>query len=116
MPGDRISPPAPGREGRMQETAAILTAALSYARRGWHVFPCRPRAKDPDGRLAPRGHLQATTDEATIRRWWAASPHANIGIACGPSGLIVLDIDPRHGGDENLRDLLARCGPLPETV
>jgi hypothetical protein len=28
---------------------------------------------------------------------------------------VVLDVDPRHGGDETLRDLVARHGPLPDT-
>jgi hypothetical protein len=36
----------------------------------------------------------------TIKRWWARNPLANLGLACGRSGLIVADIDPRHGSDE----------------
>ena len=30
-----------------------------------------------------------------------------------PSGIIVLDIDPRHGGDETLKTLEVELGPLP---
>ena len=40
---------------------------------------------------------------------WQRFPLANIGIATGPtSGIAVLDVDPRHGGTEALRDLIAR--------
>jgi hypothetical protein len=50
-------------------------------------------------------------------RWAAASPEANIGIACGPaSRLLVLDIDPRNGGDASLEVLEAELGVLPHTV
>jgi putative DNA primase/helicase len=62
------------------------------------------------------GLLDATTDSETIRQWFARWPEANIGIACGPSGLVVLDIDPRHGGDESLRNLEDQYGHLPSTI
>lgn len=92
----------------------MLEPALDYARRGWAVFPIRPQSKEP---LTEHGFKDATTNEATIRRWWARWPDANVGIATGsPSGIVVLDVDPRNGGDEGLRDLEARYGPLPETA
>jgi putative DNA primase/helicase len=59
----------------------------------------------------------ATTDETIVRQWWARWPDANVGVATGAaSGLVVLDVDPRNGGDESLRDLEARYGPLADTV
>jgi hypothetical protein len=60
----------------------------------------------------------ATTEEATIRQWWTRWPDANIGIATGAvSGLVVLDIDSRHGGDESLQQLIqAHPTDFPETV
>jgi hypothetical protein len=92
----------------------MIRAALSYAARGWPVFPVRPGDKRP---LTPNGVKDATTDETIIRQWWRRWPDANVGIATGQaSGIGVLDIDPRNGGDESLRDLEARYGPLPETV
>lgn len=36
---------------------------------------------------------RATCDAGQIRKWWRAWPNANIGIACGPTGLVAIDID-----------------------
>jgi hypothetical protein len=37
---------------------------------------------------------RATCDPGRIRRAWSARPY-NVGIACGPSGLLVVDLDVR---------------------
>jgi hypothetical protein len=75
----------------------LLEHALEYARWGWSVFPLRPASKEP---ATEHGFKDATTDEAQIRKWWKKQPTANIGIATGRvSGLVVVDIDPRNGGD-----------------
>ena len=50
-------------------------------------------------RPALRGNWQdiATTSAERIRDWWSRAPY-NIGISCGPSGLVVIDLDmPRPG-------------------
>lgn len=93
-----------------------LAYALAYARLGWHVFPLKPNAKEPLGRLVPRGMLDATTAEETIGRWWRAAPTAGIGIALAPSGLVALDIDPRNGGVETWDALQADHGSLRSEV
>jgi hypothetical protein len=63
------------------------------------------------------GFHDATTDEAAIRQWWTQWPDANTGIATGAtSGLVVLDIDPRHGGGETLVNIERQHGSLPHTV
>src|SRR5207253_11353884 len=78
--------------------------------RGSHVFPLRPgdkrpaypdhpadlcTATDPRCRAAGR-HIgweaRATTDPDRIRKAWSRLPY-NVGIACGPSGLVVIDLD-----------------------
>jgi putative DNA primase/helicase len=90
-----------------------LAIALDYAARGWAVFPCVPRAKEP---ATKRGFYDATTNPATIRRWWLAQPDYNIGIATGAvSRIWVLDEDGEAGA-ATLRDLEAKYGPLPDTL
>lgn len=80
----------------------MLSAALSYARRGWPVLPLKAGEKVPDGRLVPHGLLDATANEAQLRAWWAASPEANVGIRTG-EGIDVVDLD----GDAARQTLLA---------
>lgn len=58
---------------------------------------------------------KATRDLDTIRLWWRNWPHANIGIATG-RGFFVLDVDPRHGGEDSLADLEAKYDQLPDTL
>jgi len=95
-----------------ETTTTNLHAALDYARRGWAVFPCRPKGKEP---LTPHGCRDATTDPQTIAGWWRRWPDANVAIATGPvSGLLVLDIDGAEG-EESLAALAGEYGPLPAT-
>ncbi len=106
----------------------LADAAERYAQLSWYVLPvygivegqctcgqgesCSSPGKHP---RIPAWQNQATTDVATIRRWWKTWPHANIGVVAGKSGLVVLDIDPKHGGDESLESLIAEHGALPDT-
>ncbi|MDH5296605.1 MAG: bifunctional DNA primase/polymerase [Nitrospirota bacterium] len=87
-------------------------AALDYSnKRGWSVIPLD--GKIPILRDWPN---QATTDPNLICTWWTHDPSANVGIVTGEkSNLIVLDVDPDNGGDDSLRSLEARYGPLPAT-
>ena len=68
---------------------SLLRQALRYAEHGWLVFPVRPRGKTP---LTRHGVKDATTDLATVERWWRRWPNANIGLAV-PSGYLVIDVD-----------------------
>ena len=74
-----------------------------------------PRDKTPLLRREDggRGYLDATDDPDTITSWWTRWPSANVGLACGGSGLTIIDIDPRNGGDV-VWDELARNRALPD--
>lgn len=109
----------------------ILEAALEYASRGWHVLPlhgmregrctcgnfkCASPGKHPYSRLVPNGLKQATTNVNKIRDWFERMPVLNIGIATGAdSNLVVLDVDPKNGGQESFEALMRRV-PLPLTM
>jgi len=70
-----------------------LNAALAYADRGWHVFPVQPPPnKKP---VTEHGFLEATTDHAQIVAWWSEYPSAQVGVACGASGLCPVDLDEK---------------------
>lgn len=105
----------------------LLDQALAYAARGWHVLAlhsvrndgtctcgrddCPSPAKHPRTR---NGLKDATTDETTIRTWWARWADANVGIRTGEiSGLYVIDVDPAHGGEQTLEDLEQSYSRLP---
>ncbi|WP_310719128.1 bifunctional DNA primase/polymerase [Streptomyces lydicus] len=93
---------------------ALLRAALDTAEHGWAVIPLRPGDKRPalHGETScpgigdcAGGHLKweqrATTDPARIRAAWSHAPF-NVGIATGPSGLVVVDLDmPKNKGNCN---------------
>lgn len=84
----------------------LTNAALDAAAQGWHVFPLVPGRKHPR-KAAADWERRATTDPERIQRWWAAHPADNIGIATGPSGLVVVDLDSAKPGDtppESWRD------------
>ena len=93
----------------------LREAALSYAARGWRVFPLGPRTKEP---ATPHGFKDATCDTSTIGRWWDSMPDANVGIATG-NGLLVLDVDDKPGhevqGSDSLREWELEHGELSDT-
>ncbi|WP_234380809.1 bifunctional DNA primase/polymerase [Streptomyces sp. NRRL F-5122] len=105
----------------------LMHAALDAAERGWHVFPLRPGGKPPalhgeksctrTGECAD-GHRKweqrATTDPDRIRAAWSHAPY-NVGIATGPSGLLVVDLDtPEHKGSSDAPDGATTFGALCE--
>jgi DNA-binding CsgD family transcriptional regulator len=117
----------------MIAVSGVLEAALGYARLGWLVFPVHTVLQSRDGPQCscgrsdcssvgkhPRtkhGCRDATADPDRIKAWWHEWPEANIGIQTGEeSGLVVLDVDPRHGGAESLARLEKVHGSMPETA
>jgi hypothetical protein len=102
-----------------------LTAALDAAERGWPVFmlgrskrpvancqTCRT-ATDHDPatcrHLTCHGFYAATTDPARVAAIVAAVPRGQLAVRTGAlSGLLVVDVDPQHGGTASLAYLVAR--------
>ncbi|MHB1845348.1 MAG: bifunctional DNA primase/polymerase [Deltaproteobacteria bacterium] len=110
-----------------------LVEALAYVARGWLVVPlhypirtvgrsvlcscrrtqCASIGKHPMTRY---GVKDSSGQADQLERWWSEWPEANVGVATGAqSNLVVLDIDPRHGGDDSLLELEKEFGKLPAT-
>ena len=82
-----------------------LERALAYIEQGWAVFPLVPNTKRP---LTRNGFKDASNSADVVRKWWEATPDANIGIATGQmSGVVVVDVDVKNGakGRESLSSL-----------
>lgn len=77
-------------------TRPLLRAALRAAERGWHVFPLVVGAKHPAIRAWQQ---RAASDPDRVARCWSTGDY-NLGIAAGPSRLVVIDLDvPKHDRD-----------------
>lgn len=119
-----MSTPATFRARQYSEAARL------YAERGWSVVPihslegglCSCRRRDcPSVAKHPRTRWQERMVEPAavevVARWWARWPAANVGVVTGVvSGVVVLDVDPRNGGDSTLAALESDHRPLPETA
>jgi len=93
----------------------MLKAALAYAEAGWSVVPMAPRSKQPLIVWREFQERRARTDE--IHAWFRRWPQANIAVVTGViSGIVVIDIDPRHGGEASLKILEGEVGPIPSTL
>jgi hypothetical protein len=109
-----------GPEGQEHEEApsglTVEAAALGYIRRGWPVFmlgrskrpvanclACRTAGPGHDPAACPcltcHGFHAATTSPARLAAMLAVVPRGLLAIRTGTvSGLAVVDIDPRNGG------------------
>ena len=77
------------------------------------LFPLTRRTKRP----AVSGWQEAaTTDEATLEKWFGKNDRYNIGVFTGRD-LIVIDADVKgvDNGDENIRGLPASTSPISTT-
>lgn len=116
------------------DTAAggrLAKGAVWYANKGWKILPvhgvvngkCTCGDTHQDAKSAGKHpainswQLNATSDVDTVTGWWQENPEYNIGVFCKDSGFLVIDIDPRNGGDDAFLKLeeLAE-GNLPATV
>jgi hypothetical protein len=97
--------------------------ALQYLDHGWNVIPLGAISKIPNGKaLIETGQTKIRDDGSIggswevfkeqeverrlVENWWSSYEKSNIGIVTGGiSKLIVVDIDPRNGGDISMKDL-----------
>ncbi|HLC20438.1 hypothetical protein A3E97_01590 [Candidatus Uhrbacteria bacterium RIFCSPHIGHO2_12_FULL_47_12] len=102
--------------------------AKEYLNQSWNIIPLGFKSKVANGKaLISTGHI--TIDEKGVvkgswesfqkkqvthdllQAWWNYAPKSNIGIVTGKiSNLIVVDIDPKNGGNESFKKL-----HLPQT-
>ncbi|MGI8711576.1 MAG: bifunctional DNA primase/polymerase [Acidimicrobiales bacterium] len=94
-------------------TTSMLDAAVSYASAGWPVFPLQPRSKTPF--KGSHAKNDGSTDLDEVRAMWTGRRLATIAARV-PDDLVVLDVDPYHGGEETLAAIEAGHGPLPPTL
>lgn len=102
---------------RPMDAPSLPRAARGYAeRRGWPVFPLAAGSKSTlEG---THGFYDASAQAAVVQGLWELRGVAcNIGLRTGAaSGVIVIDVDPRHDGDATLAALEAQEGDLPDTL
>lgn len=111
----------------MTDTVDLTGSAAKYAAAGFSVLPlhsvrdgrctcgrvdCRTPGKHP---LTVNGLHDASTEPGRVAAWWRTHPWANVGVR-PRAGLVVLDVDPRNGGDGGLSELLSAHGDLPTTL
>ncbi|MEU9979549.1 bifunctional DNA primase/polymerase [Streptomyces sp. NPDC051014] len=129
--------PGPG-EHPDSAAAAVPRSPSAVARwcaaQGWPVHPLAPGRKTPvrnctdcSGGHRPadcpclpagrpcHGFHAATTHLGLISHWWDVSPSPGVGVACGPAGLVVIDIDA-HQAEVPSRDHLLPGINIPEGV
>ena len=75
---------------------SLAKAALWYARKGLVYSATQGGTKDT--RLCSWAE-RCNHGPQRIKAWWAEDPNYNIGISCGPSGFVALDVDPKYGAD-----------------
>lgn len=95
-----------------------IEAVRRYVALGWHIVPlhglkddltCTCHEGAACGSKAGKHPYwsdwvnKATTDLRVLEPIWTVRPEMNVGVLCGrTSGIVVLDIDPRHDGAESL--------------
>ncbi|MFF3487359.1 bifunctional DNA primase/polymerase [Streptomyces sp. NPDC002701] len=136
--------PAELRNSRSDSRRAVLDASTAgrslatarwCARQGWPVHPLAPGRKTPAANCADcrrpghthdgcpclaagrwcHGFHAATLDLQRIDQWWGEQPRFGIGVACGPAGLVVIDIDA-HAAQPPARDRILPGIPIAEDV
>lgn len=76
--------------------------------------------KHPNWKLAPNGKDSASRDKVIIAEWLRRYPNSNWAartgepLASGAGFAVVVDVDPRNGGNESIRQIQELQGDLNE--
>jgi len=98
--------------GEVPQVKTFLDCALELARLGFSVFPVAAGKKSPP--LFKKFWERATTDEKILREMWNYDADMDSAADHNPAisttkyqeqYLIVVDVDPKHGGDATLESL-----------
>ncbi len=81
---------------------SALDSALELTKRGLYVVPV-DRSVKPFIKGWTRD--DSLSQMETVERLWSRFPDANVAISTGPSDVVVIDVDPRNGGDSTLANL-----------
>ncbi|WP_343308464.1 bifunctional DNA primase/polymerase, partial [Streptomyces sp. SID5770] len=112
-----------------------VDVATWMVRHGFAVHPLAPGAKTPAsncdtcaaGTHQPQhcpchaqhgwchGFYAATINLDTVQQWWTIQPQFGIGVACGPSRLVVIDVDA-HTNHSPERSRLLPGIPIHDSV
>src|SRR4051794_20455721 len=89
------------------EHQALSRAAHWHADQGFSIFPLAPGRKVP---AVDEWEAAATTDHLAIAHTWRKAPY-NIGVATGPSRLLVVDLDQPKNPNDVAPEPWRRRGP-----
>ena len=137
MPAELRIPRSDSRQTVPDASVAEQSPATARwcARQGWPVHPLAPGRKTPAANCADcrrpghthdgcgclaagrwcHGFHAATLDLQRIDQWWGTQPHFGVGVACGPAGLVVIDIDA-HAAQPPARDRILPGIPIADDV
>ena len=94
------------------ERPPFVARAQEHLARRVPIFPVNGKVPIERG-----GFHVATTDPAQIEEWGRLHPNADVAMPTGRvTGCVILDVDPRNGGDEALHELEQQHAALPDTV
>ncbi|WP_165074261.1 bifunctional DNA primase/polymerase [Paludisphaera rhizosphaerae] len=99
-------------DDKCHSTRIALDAAIEYARAGFRVVPCHPRAKEPA--IAGWQH-RATDDERMVRHWFENGPYRNVALLMG-GGVFAVDLDGDEGVESWGRLVHGRKVPCTATA
>jgi hypothetical protein len=85
--------------------SVFMEAARLYVSYSWYLLPLQERSKMP-AKIYDYEHGVHTAKATWLP--WLNHPSFNIGVAAGPSNIVIVDIDPRNGGSTDA--LVARFG------